>query len=52
LFGDTIWIADVGTMISNADIISARRIGVEYAGPDAAKLWRFYLKENPWISRA
>jgi len=31
-------------------IKSAKRIGVDYAGKYKDKLWRFYLKNNPYIS--
>ncbi|OGY41777.1 MAG: hypothetical protein A2Y82_02790 [Candidatus Buchananbacteria bacterium RBG_13_36_9] len=32
-------------------IKSAKRIGVDYAGKYKDKLWRFYLKDNPFISK-
>ncbi|OGY42125.1 MAG: hypothetical protein A2Y67_01910 [Candidatus Buchananbacteria bacterium RBG_13_39_9] len=33
-----------------SQIQSAKRIGVDYAGDYKHKLWRFYLKNNPFIS--
>lgn len=51
LRGDRIWIADQGITIKKREIISAARIGVDYAGKDAEKTWRYYIKENPWVSR-
>jgi DNA-3-methyladenine glycosylase len=46
-----IWIADHGEVIPGRDIVSTTRIGVDYAGEDARLPWRFYLRDNPWISR-
>ena len=51
LTGNTIWIEDQ-TPVENTQIESTTRIGVEYAGEDAKKPWRFYIKENPWVSRS
>ncbi len=50
LDGDTIWI-EVGKMAANEQIVSSTRIGVSYAGEDALKPWRFYIKENLWVSK-
>ncbi len=32
-------------------IVAAKRIGVDYAGSWAEKLWRFYLKDSPLVSQ-
>jgi DNA-3-methyladenine glycosylase len=32
-------------------IVAAKRIGVEYAGVWRDKKWRFYIKDNPLVSR-
>jgi len=32
-------------------IKKAKRIGIDYAGKYRDKLWRFYLKDNPFISK-
>ena len=45
-----IWIEE-SKSISENNIIAAARIGVGYAEEDALKPWRFYLKENKWVSR-
>ncbi len=34
----------------NSKIIVSKRIGVDYAGPDANLPWRFYLENNKWVS--
>jgi len=33
------------------EIVETTRIGVEYAGECALKPWRFYIKDNPFVSR-
>lgn len=40
-----------GVKVNNKQIVTATRIGIDYAGPDAKLLWRFYIKDNTWISR-
>jgi DNA-3-methyladenine glycosylase len=37
--------------ISPKKIITTTRIGIDYAGADAALPWRFYLKDNEWVSK-
>ncbi|MEW6171365.1 MAG: DNA-3-methyladenine glycosylase [Candidatus Omnitrophota bacterium] len=46
-----LWIEDRGVKIKPSEITSAKRIGVDYAGPWKDKPWRFYLKGNPFVSR-
>jgi DNA-3-methyladenine glycosylase len=41
--GETLWLEDRGERITDADVITAPRIGVDYAGEWAAKPWRFRL---------
>lgn len=50
LNGQQIWIEDSGPKISSKQIISDKRIGIDYAGHDALLPWRFYLKNNLWVS--
>jgi DNA-3-methyladenine glycosylase len=45
-----IWLMN-GEKIKKNDIIKAKRIGIDYAGEDANLLWRFYIKNNQWVSR-
>ena len=33
------------------EIIYSKRIGIDYAGEYAEKLWRFYIKDNKFISK-
>jgi DNA-3-methyladenine glycosylase len=50
LTGHELYIADDGFRVTAADIISSARIGVDYAGDHAAWHYRFYLKNNSWVS--
>ncbi len=46
----SVWIEDRGRTVSDAQIESSPRIGVDYAGEDAQRPWRFYLKDSEWVS--
>ena len=45
-----IWLEDRRISISNSNIIETKRIGLEYVKEDSKKPWRFYIKNNPWVS--
>ena len=45
-----IFIADDGFKLKKLDIITTPRIGVDYAGDDAALPYRFIIKDNPYVS--
>ena len=50
LLQEDIYIADDGTKVSPANIVSSPRIGVDYAAEDALLPYRFYIKGNPYVS--
>lgn len=50
LLGDEIWIEN-GENISADSIASGKRVGIDYAEEDAEKPWRFWIKDNPFVSR-
>ncbi len=50
LTGDELFIADDGFAVHDEDIISSPRIGVDYAGDHAAWHYRFYIRNNPYVS--
>ena len=50
LDSDDIWLEN-GVKIAVADIVETTRIGVDYAEDDALKPWRYYIKENNWVSK-
>jgi len=48
-----IWIEDRGVKIKKNNIILSRRVGIDYAGEYWSKIpWRFYIKENIFVSKA
>jgi DNA-3-methyladenine glycosylase len=51
LTGNEIWIEDLDNKIGPKAIVSSKRIGIDYAGEDALLLWRFFLKNNVWVSK-
>jgi DNA-3-methyladenine glycosylase len=51
LLANEVWIEDSGTKIGSSKIVASPRIGIDYAGEDAKLPWRFYIKDNVWISR-
>ncbi|MFH1066343.1 MAG: DNA-3-methyladenine glycosylase [bacterium] len=52
LCGATIWIEDNGAHVSEGSILASPRVGVHYAGEDAALPWRFRLRGSLWTSSA
>ena len=51
LEGNRVWIEYPPNKDKKVDIVHSIRIGVDYAGNDALLPWRFYLKNNCWISK-
>lgn len=47
--GCQLWIED-GEIVRPSQIIASPRIGVDYAGKWAKKKWRFYIKDNQFVS--
>lgn len=47
LCGDVVFIVDADPM-SRSHIVATTRIGIRTA---TEKKWRFYIKDNPWVSR-
>lgn len=45
-----LWLEEGEKMYKN-DIVVSRRIGIEYAKEWAKKPWRFYIKNNPFVSK-
>ncbi len=51
LNGGTVWIEDRGKVVNETDIMAGPRIGVDYAGDDALLPWRFWLRDNKYVSK-
>jgi len=50
LLGSELYIADDGCIIGKAQMGISARIGVDYAAEDALLPYRFYVKDNPYVS--
>jgi DNA-3-methyladenine glycosylase len=50
LLGDKIWLEDFNTF-STDQIACGKRIGIDYAEEFAEKPWRFWVKDNSFVSR-
>jgi DNA-3-methyladenine glycosylase len=51
LLGEKVWLEDFNTFSTN-EIACGKRIGIDYAEEYAEKPWRFWVKDNPFVSRA
>ena len=53
LQSDLLWLEDHGEQLSADQIRASSRVGLTYAGPEAAGLpWRFRVVGSPWTSKA
>lgn len=52
LTDDLIWIEDLGEEIPEEMVVASPRVGIDYAGDDAALPWRFRVKNSKWTSPA
>ena len=50
LRGDLAWV-ERHRLIRPDEIVSGPRVGIDYAGDDALRPWRFWVKDNPFVSR-
>ncbi len=50
LTGEKIWIEERNVLIPQLNISQGKRIGVDYAQADAHRPWRFWIKDNPFVS--
>ena len=46
-----IWIEETGAMFGTEEIASGPRVGIDYAGEDVLKPWRFWVRGNEFVSR-
>jgi len=51
LLGDRVWIEE-GVSVSRRQIARGPRIGIDYAEEWVKKAWRFWIRDNPFVSRA
>jgi DNA-3-methyladenine glycosylase len=50
LLGDRVWLEE-GVAVSPRQIARGPRIGIDYAESWAKKPWRFWIKDDPFVSR-
>jgi DNA-3-methyladenine glycosylase len=50
LLGKKVWLEDGGKLTKNK-IVAGKRIGIDYAEEYAEKPWRFWIKDNEFVSR-
>ena len=50
LLGEQVWIEDANE-ISADKIVAGKRVGIDYAEEYAEKPWRFWIKDNPFVSQ-
>jgi len=50
LLGERIWLED-HRRIADDEIATGKRIGIDYAGEDKDHPWRFWIKDNSFVSR-
>ncbi len=51
VFSDLLWIEDRGLQPPPGEIATGPRAGVLYAGEDARLPYRFWIRDNPWVSK-
>jgi len=47
-----IWLVEDGHRLAPKNIQTGTRVGVDYAGADALRPWRFSIRGNTWVSKA
>lgn len=52
LTGPLIWLEDHHEPVLPEDVVASPRVGIDYAGADAALPWRFRIKDSKWTSPA
>lgn len=51
--GPHVWFEDHGEPVADTEIVASARVGLAYAGEEAAELpWRFRLRDSKWTSPA
>lgn len=50
LLGDRVWL-EAGRTVPRSQIASGPRIGIDYAEEWIDKPWRFWIRDNPFVSR-
>ena len=51
LHGPNLWLEEPSANTGKLVIDAGPRIGIDYAGQDAGLPWRFWIRDNPFVSR-
>lgn len=51
LLGERVWLEAADGKLKPGQITSGPRIGIDYAAEYVDKPWRFWIKDNPYVSR-
>lgn len=51
LLGENVWIEETDYKISKNKIVAGKRVGIDYAEEYSEKPWRYWVKDNPFVSR-
>ncbi len=51
LQGERVWIEEAGRSLRPREIAAGARVGIDYAAEFAAMPWRFWIRDNRYVSR-
>jgi DNA-3-methyladenine glycosylase len=51
LTGARVWVEETGVRLAPEEVAAGPRVGIDYAGEDVLKPWRFWVKGNEYVSR-
>ena len=52
LLGERVWLEEGPGPVARAAVARGPRVGIDYAGAWAGRPWRFWIRDNPWVSRS
>jgi DNA-3-methyladenine glycosylase len=51
LLGRRVWLEETGREVSAREVATGPRVGIDYAEEFRDKPWRFWIRDNPYVSR-
>jgi DNA-3-methyladenine glycosylase len=52
LLGERVWLEEGSAPLARSAVARGPRVGIDYSGAWAARPWRFWIRGNPFVSRA